>query len=621
MQIALELLAPAGNKEIGIAAIDCGADAVYIAGPSFGAREAAGNSFDDIAILADYAHRFGAKVYLTLNTILYDSELEDARRNLFSAYDAGCDAVIVQDLGILKMEIPPIELHASTQCNIRTLDQVRFLESLGFTRVVLARELSLEQIAQIRQGTKCELESFIHGALCVSYSGQCYMSQYLSGRSANRGRCIQACRSRYDLTDMDGNILVKNKSLLSLKDLSLEKRIGDMARAGVVSFKIEGRLKNISYVKNIVRMYRQEIDALIASEPEKYRHSSYGTVEGGFTPSPSATFSRGYTTYFIDGNRNNAPWSSMDTAKGVGELVGRVGKVALLPDGLSAITVKYDKSFSNKLANGDGLCYVSPSGQVQGVRVETVSGDRVCVKSDRSLREGLLIFRNYNRLFEKELERNMPKRLIGARVTVNCPGGGDMVVKAVLPDGRCASGIICGQVAENREQALRNIVTSFSKTSSIFRFSVEKITGEDVPFIPASSLNALRRELAAKFEPDARDDDQVPQYIPSVPLERVSMRNVHIPQRRNYLNSSNHLSRELYESLGITPDPAYELEADSQTELMRTKYCLRNELGICPKIKKGTKASPLILINNGKRMRVDFDCRQCEMSIRPYIAD
>lgn len=621
MQIALELLAPAGNKDIGIAAIDCGADAVYIAGPSFGAREAAGNSFDDIAILADYAHRFGAKVYLTLNTILYDSELEDARRSLFSAYDAGCDAVIVQDLGILKMEIPPIELHASTQCNIRTLDQVRFLESLGFTRVVLARELSLDQIAQIRQGTKCELESFIHGALCVSYSGQCYMSQYLSGRSANRGRCIQACRSRYDLTDMDGNVLVKNKSLLSLKDFSLEKRIGDMARAGVVSFKIEGRLKNISYVKNIVRMYRQEIDALIASEPEKYRHSSYGMVEGGFTPSPSATFSRGYTTYFIDGNRNNAPWSSMDTAKGVGELVGRVGKVALLPDGLSAITVKYDKSFRIKLANGDGLCYVSPSGQVQGVRVETVSGDRVCVKSDRSLREGLLLFRNYNRLFEKELERNMPKRLIGAKVTIECPGGGDMVVNAVLPDGRSATGIICGQVAENREQALRNIVTSFSKTSSIYRFSVEKITGEDVPFISSSSLNALRRELAVKFEPGVKDDDQVPQYIPSVPLERVSMRDIHIPQRINYLNCSNHLSRELYESLGITPDPAYELEADPRTELMRTKYCLRNELGICPKIKMGVKASPLILVNNGKRMRVDFDCRQCEMSIRPYTKD
>ncbi|MDY5823531.1 MAG: U32 family peptidase [Candidatus Coprenecus sp.] len=621
MQIALELLAPAGNKDIGIAAIDCGADAVYIAGPSFGAREAAGNSFDDIATLADYAHRFGAKVYLTLNTILFDSELEDARRSLFSAYDAGCDAVIVQDLGILKMEIPPIELHASTQCNIRTLDQVRFLESLGFTRVVLARELSLEQIAQIKQETTCELECFIHGALCVSYSGQCYMSQYLSGRSANRGRCIQACRSRYDLTDMDGNVLVKSKSLLSLKDFSLERRIGDMARAGVVSFKIEGRLKNISYVKNIVRMYRQEIDELIDLEPQKYCRSSLGVVEGGFTPCSSATFCRGYTTYFIDGNRKNAPWSSMDTAKGVGELVGRVGKVSPLPDGLSAITVKYDKSFSNKLANGDGLCYVNASGQVQGVRVETVSGERICVKSDSSLKEGLLVFRNYNRLFEKELERNMPKRLIGAKVTIECPGGGDMVVNAVLQDGRSATGIICGPVAENREQAIKNIVTSFSKTASIFRFSVEKIEGEDVPFIPASSLNALRRELAAKFEPSVKDDDQVPQYIPSVPLERVSLRNIHIPQRRDYLNCSNHLSRELYESLGITPEPAYELVADSQTELMRTKYCLRNELGICPKIKKGVKASPLVLVNNGKRMRVDFDCRQCEMSIRPYTKD
>lgn len=318
MSVALELLAPAKNKDIGIAAIDCGADAVYIAGPAFGAREAAGNSFADIAQLTTHAHRFGARVYLTLNTIVYEDELEDARKCVFSAVEAGCDALIVQDLGLLRMSIPKIDLHASTQCNIRTVEQARWLASLGFRKLVLARELSLAQISAIASAVPdCEIECFVHGALCVCYSGQCYLSQWLTGRSANRGCCIQACRSRYDLLDQDGKLLMKDKAILSLKDLSLQDRLGQLAEAGATSFKIEGRLKNISYVRNIVRAYSNTLDSLVASSGGKYTRSSWGSPEGGFTPHPEATFNRGYTGYFIDGTRGQ--WNSGAYAKGIGE--------------------------------------------------------------------------------------------------------------------------------------------------------------------------------------------------------------------------------------------------------------------------------------------------------------
>ena len=275
MPVALELLAPAKNKDIGIAAIDCGADAVYIAGPSFGAREAAGNSFDDIAELTGYAHKFGAKVFLTLNTLIYEHELEAARRTVFQAAEAGCDALIVQDLGLLRMSIPPIELHASTQCNIRTVEQARWLASLGFKRLVLARELSLEQIREIAEAVPgCGIECFVHGALCVSYSGQCYLSQYLTGRSANRGCCIQACRSRYDVKDAGGKTILRDKAILSLKDLCLLDRVEQLAEAGATSFKIEGRLKNISYVSNIVRTYSDTLDRIVWESGGNYVRSS-----------------------------------------------------------------------------------------------------------------------------------------------------------------------------------------------------------------------------------------------------------------------------------------------------------------------------------------------------------
>lgn len=615
MSIKLELLAPAKNKDIGIAAIDCGADAVYIAGPSFGAREQAGNSFEDIAKLTEYAHQFGVKIYLTLNTIIYDHELEKARETIFSAYDAGCDAVIIQDLGILKMELPPIELHASTQCNIRTVAQARFMESLGFPRIILARELSVEQIREIRSAVNCEIESFVHGALCVSYSGQCYLSQYLSGRSANRGSCIQACRSKYDLLDMQGNTILKDKSILSLKDLSLEDKIADMADAGVCSFKIEGRLKNISYVKNIVRNYRKALDKVIAQSNGKYCAASFGKVTGGFTPNPSATFTRGFTQYFINGDRSK--WSSSDVAKGVGELVGNVNSVISIGKNSMTFTIKPHENFSGKLNNGDGLCFVTKSGEVVGVRADVVNGNNVTSKPLNTLTKGATIYRNFNHKFEKEIENNLPQRLIDTYLDITFTENYECIIEAHAESGVSSRAIISGEAAQNKELALSNIVSQLGKTSGFFKFSVRNTFGENIPFIPAKNLNSLRRELAQDMvivPPEENDNI----FVPTAPWDELDKSRIILPQRRKYLNCANALSKSLYKEIGIDAADAYELTPSDETELMRTKYCIRNELGLCPKIKKGEKALPLILVNNSKKLKVSFDCALCEMSITPY---
>ena len=321
----LELLAPARDAQIGIAAIDCGADAVYIAGPQFGARQAAGNSIEDIKTLCGYAHRFGARIFVALNTILYDDELEAAYRQMLEVQEAGADALIIQDMAVMRMaaegignfrEDFHIPLHASTQCAIRTPEHAVFLEGMGFSRLILEREMSLEQIRTIRKAVSCELEFFVHGALCVCYSGQCYLSEKIAGRSANRGACIQACRSRYDLADSDGKILVRDKALLSLKDYNLKARLEDLAEAGITSFKIEGRLKNASYVKNVVRDYSLALDEIVRKRPEEYERGSYGQITGGFTPDTTKTFNRGYTELFIDGKKGR--WASMDAAKSMG---------------------------------------------------------------------------------------------------------------------------------------------------------------------------------------------------------------------------------------------------------------------------------------------------------------
>lgn len=604
MPVELELLAPARNKDIGIAAIDCGADAVYIAGPAFGAREAASNSFSDIAELTAYAHRFGAKVFLTLNTIIYDNELEDARKCILNAVDAGCDALIIQDLGILKMQIPQIELHASTQCNIRTPEQARFLESLGFRRLVLARELSLAQIRAIAGTVKCGIECFVHGALCVSYSGQCYLSQYLTGRSANRGCCIQACRSRYDVIDSSGKTIVRDKAVLSLKDLSLEDRLQEMAQAGATSFKIEGRLKNMSYVKNIVREYSNALDKIIAGSGGKYARSSYGSPSGGFRPDPSVTFNRGYTKYFIDGTRGK--WSSSDYAKSIGEYVGKAGRKI----SANSFEIHQASGLSVPVSNGDGLCYISNSGEVTGMRADTVINSVVTCSQKTDIRTGTEIYRNFNRTFEKYLENNTPVRLVRAEISISRTGSGEYRATAVAENGKAATLDFPAETAQDRTKALENLKNSFSKRSGIFSFTLTGIPEETLPFLPSSGLNAIRRELAGRLE--AAEEESTNRHTENVCHEHIVP-----PAQRNQLNCANRLSRALYTGMGIDPAPAYELSPDKNTELMRCKFCLRYEHGKCPRTNPKEKAEPLYLINNGKRLKAVFDCAKCEMVILP----
>lgn len=629
MQLRLELLAPAKNKDIGIAAIDCGADAVYIAGPSFGAREAAGNSIEDIAELADYAAKFGAKVYLALNTILYDNELESARKLVSMAYSVGCSAVIVQDLALLGMDLPPIRLFASTQTNIRSVEQALFLKNLGFERLILSRELTLGQIAEIKRAVGIEVECFVHGALCVSYSGQCYLSEYLTGRSANRGRCAQACRSLYTLVDSGGKVLVEDKPLLSLKDLNLSGRMADLIKAGVTSFKIEGRLKNESYVKNIVRLYSEKLDEFIASNPG-YVRSSLGIVDGGFVPNANLTFNRGYTAYNIDGVRR--PWNSGEAAKYIGEPIAQISKSGRDQNGFFWFEYKPAGSGKCEIVNGDGLYLAASSGNGGvGLRANSCLGKRVMTLEKYFLPEGTKVYRNFNFTFEKELEKNMPERKIPVDVSIN----GTMIV-ATVSHGEEKMSVefpIVGEFvpAQNQELAWRTLFEQLGKRSGVFSFSLVSVKWSYdgsplLPFFPVSRINGMRRALATLLEKLIRDKssgngecrDECTQEGCSGELSYNPVRGKNL----SYLaNCSNRLSERLYREMGAeSVDDAYEISHRKGVELMRTKYCLKFELGLCRK-KPGHSLNvekadePLFLLNGKKRLELRFDCLRCEMAI------
>ena len=613
----LELLAPAKNKEIGIAAVDCGADALYIAGPQFGARESASNSMRDISEVVKYAHRFSVKVYMTVNTILYEEELESARKMIFDAYNIGCDAIIVQDLGILKMDLPPIALHASTQTAARTIEQVQFLESLGFRRVVLARELSLQQISGIRENSRCELEAFIHGSLCVSYSGQCYLSQNLRGRSANRGSCIQACRSLYDLQDADGQTLIKNAPLLSLKDLSLSDYIPQMVAAGISSFKIEGRLKNITYVKNITRYYRSVIDEFI-SKNEYYSKSSHGSIHKSFTPDPDKSFNRGYTTLFIDGKRGK--WRSTESTGSLGEYIGTIDKVLKSDRYNITFSVKSDK----QIRNGDGLLFINTD-QQEGMRADVVKGSIVTVKSSNIIAQGVTIYRNFNTDFEKEIENSHPERLIDVSLTITSTNK-EIRIEALAEDGRKAEYITTEAlvIADNPDTALKNINNQLEKRSEQYLFKIKRLDLKIVPFFPLSQLNGFRREIvrildetcipSAPYTSSALPASSTTPYATSV----MSGAKIKLPDKNiSYLyNCSNSLSQSLYETQGAKSiQPAYELSSVKEAELMRCKYCIRYEIGKCSGMNKTKDAEPLYLINGKNRLTLKFDCNRCEMTI------
>ncbi len=686
----LELLAPARNADIGIAAIDCGADAVYIAGPAFGARQAAGNSMEDIRKLTEYAHRFGARIFLTLNTILFDNELAEAERLLAEAKDAGVDAIIAQDLAV--WELTDLPVHASTQCAIRTPEKARLYEGIGASRLVLEREMSLDQIRAIRSSVNCELEFFVHGALCVCYSGQCYMSERIAGRSANRGECIQACRSLYDLVDGSGNVLVRNKALLSLKDYNLKDRLKDLAEAGICSFKIEGRLKNISYVRNVVRAYSLALDELVAANPEKLRRVSFGRSEGGFTPDLAKTFNRGYTQLFLDGKRSGN-WSSMDAPKSIGEEVGTVVSIAPMRQNFSngkrpseeniTITLRM-KNPGDRLQNGDGFSFLSKGrGEIVGFRGDVCQGNRITCRNVTGLYPGAKLYRNLSNAFEKELESNLPVRTIPVSVDISVivvpvtstSSGTEedrspsspkrlseptysLKINAVSQDGRSVKleREAGHNAAENPERMRGMFATQISKATGIYSFTLRSLEVEtpdgSLPFLPTSALNAIRRDLAAALEEmpcraipllvnqasSRTGNAEYPVLEPDVlsqvqDIQETTSNGPHLSYKANI---ANHIARKIYMSLGASrTDDAFEISHRPDAELMRTKYCIRYELGLCPVHQAGrqhgranhtsgmvnppipsSRKTNLYLTNNGKRYHLAFDCANCEMVVK-----
>ncbi len=574
---ALELLAPARNADIGIAAVRCGADAVYIAGPAFGARKDAGNPVDEVGRLCEYAHRFGVRVFMTVNVTLRDDELEEVHSTMLEARKAGVDAFIIRDERITLWDDIDAPLHASTQCAIRSVERARYLESLGCRRLVLERELPLDTVRRISDAVGCEIEFFVHGALCVGYSGECRLSEYLNGRSADRGECVQACRSLYDLVDDKGRKIVSGKALLSLKDYNLKDRLEDLALAGVMSFKIEGRLKNVSYVKNVTREYSDALDALCKKYPEKFCRASFGHLKGGFTPDSSKTFNRGYTTLFLDGKKGK--WSSMDTPKSVGEAVGTVKSIRIAGNNYSEIEIR---AFSRglKLNNGDGFAFTTYDG-ITGFRADIAKGNTILCKPLADLRPGATLFRNINNSFEKSLENNMCERLVDIVADVHISGQ-SIRLEGESEDGRKAA--VCSEtgatVADNQERMMEMLRTGLEKKTDIYCFHVRRIQSEGpLPLLSSSSVNALRRSLALEM-------DKIP-----------------LPVWKKTYKDSNRKE--------INP------QTDRGNVLLKTKYCIKYELGLCERHFGAAPSGNLFLLNNGRRLRLHFDCRNCEMSVTP----
>ena len=486
----LELLAPAKNLECGIAAIDHGADAVYIGADHFGARAAAGNSTDDIARLCSYAHQFGARVYVTVNTIVYDNEIDSVRRLLKRIGEAGADAILVQDMALVSMLSDiGLEMHASTQTDNRTADKVEWLRGLGFKRVVLARELSVDEIAEIHaKHPDVELEVFVHGALCVSYSGQCYASQYCFQRSANRGECAQFCRLKFDLVDAEGKVIEHDRHLLSLKDMCQIDNLERLAQAGAVSFKIEGRLKDVAYVKNVTAAYSRRLDEIVAAHPDKYRRASFGRVDYGFESDLRKTFNRGYTTYFADGRQPDI--FSPDTPKALGEYVGKVKEVKR-----QCLTVSGVASF----ANGDGLCFINADRQLEGFRVNRAEGNHLYPSSmPRNLRQGVALYRNNDQQFERLLSRPSAVRRLSITMSLSATESG-FALDVATEDGRKARVEAKAEHTVAQKPQHENIVRQLSKLGTTIYDCTNITIPDDFPwFVPSSLLAQMRRDACAE---------------------------------------------------------------------------------------------------------------------------
>ncbi len=597
----VELLAPAKNLDCGMAAINHGADAVYIGAPRFGARSAAGNSLADIEELCRYAHRFRSKVLIALNTILSDAELNEAEKLAWQLYDAGADALIIQDMGLLEMNLPPIALHASTQTDNRTVEKVRFLQQVGFSRVVLARELSLTQIREIHAQTDVELEAFVHGALCVSYSGQCYISQAMCGRSANRGECAQYCRLPYDLEDADGKIILKNKHLLSLKDLDLSDSLFEMMEAGVSSFKIEGRLKDINYVKNVTAYYRRKLDAILEKESD-YKKASSGKTLFFFEANPEKTFRRGGIDYFFHGRKSDI--IQPETPKSIGEEIGRVSHV-----GRNFIEISSEQT----IENGDGISYFTPQGELSGFRVNRAEGKNIFPANMLDLKLGTALFRNQDRAFEKMLEGKTSERKIALQIDFSeTPTGFCLHLKD--EDGISIRLNVDTEKlpAQKAEAAENNIIQQLSKLgNTIYSAETINLHLSSPWFIPSSQLNQWRREAV-----EVLDAERGEAYKRQ---ERKMREEAVFPDSElNYRgNVTNEKAKLFYQKSAVKSLlPGFEVKAEEGVPLMFCKHCIKYEMGYCPKTgAKSDFKEPLFLKHKNESFKLFFDCKRCEMQV------
>ncbi|MEL4388811.1 peptidase U32 family protein [Shewanella xiamenensis] len=607
----LELLAPAKNADYGIEAIRHGADAVYIGGPAFGARATAGNSVEDIARLCAFAHKYHAQVFVALNTILMDDELETAEKLIWDVYNAGADALIVQDMGVLQLNLPPIALHASTQMDNRNPEKVAFLEQVGFSQVVLARELGLSQIREVAAHTNMQIEFFIHGALCVAYSGLCNLSHAFSNRSANRGECSQMCRLPGNLKTRQGDVLAQNEHLLSLKDNNQTDNLEALIDAGVSSFKIEGRLKDLSYVKNVTAHYRQKLDAIMARRPE-FVASSHGRTEHTFTPDPEKTFNRGSTDYFV--HERSQGIKDFRSPKYIGQDVGKV--VALGKDFIQV-------SSTHEFNNGDGLAYFPPNyamakqsdDKLQGLRVNRAEGHKLHVlQVPRDLRVGMTLYRNHNQAFEALLAKESAKRIIGVDMRLTDTASG---VALTLTDIYGLSATVELEVektpATDAEKTLQTIRTQLSKLGST-DFTARQISIETAQpwFLPASTLNGLRRDAVAALELARVEGYQRPKPW------KYNQDAVYPFKHLSYLgNVANEKAKDFYQRHGVIEiQDTYEKNGVTEdVPLMVTKHCLRFNFNLCPKEVPGIKADPMVLEIGNDVLKLVFDCPKCEMLV------
>jgi 23S rRNA 5-hydroxycytidine C2501 synthase len=628
----IELLAPAKNLECGIAAIDHGADAVYIGAAQFGARQTAGNSTDDIAELTRYAHQFGAAVYVTVNTIIYEKELAALEHLLKQLVEMGVDAILVQDMAVLEIykklkaeyvargyRMPA--LHASTQTDNRSADKVKWLKENGFERVVLARELSLEEITDIHKAhPDVELEAFVHGALCVSYSGACYASQYFFNRSANRGECAQFCRMAFDLKDSDGETLIEDSYLLSLKDMCQLDRLGDLLEAGVCSLKIEGRLKDANYVKNVVATYSEALNAYIAKHSDKFRRSSFGKCSYTFTPALEKTFNRGFTHYFFNGRQKDI--SSFNTPKAMGEYVGYVKEIR---------RGSFNVAGTAMFANGDGLCFFNRQKKLEGFRVNRVENNRLFpLTMPKNLEPGMALYRNNDIEFERAMQGKTSTRKLQVRFVVDVVDG-KLTFTATDECGRSAN-VVLNETPEKAQKSQHdNIVKQLEKLGNTVWTANEIYINNsaDEFFIPSSRLAAVRRELLEALENTPVSNHTDKQAVGETTTNSVNANNTVYADTINIANVANTTAQNYYAAHGVKNAPtAFELNSDYKAgsttatsavpPLMTCRYCLRYALGYCVKNggKRSTWHEPLHLeAKNGIRVRLAFNCAKCQMEV------